>query len=98
LPTSLSEDKHRDVGGDGYTQDIPSAWEQMEAQLDPTTIKPSSSATPMAGTLSRRYLAHLSPWLEKMKWAKCLADQSLEAVAELLAPLKLEEVGLQSLI
>lgn len=70
----------------------------MEAQLNLTTIGPSSSATTLAGTLSRRYPAHLSPWLEKTKWAEYLADQSLEAVAELLAPPKLEEVGLRSLI
>jgi hypothetical protein len=52
----------------------------------------------MAGSLSCRYPLHLSPWLEKTKWAEYLADQNLEAVVDLLALLKLEEVGLQSLI
>jgi hypothetical protein len=70
----------------------------MEAQLDLIPINSSSAATLMAGSLSCCYPLHLSPWLEKTKWAEYLADQNLEAVADLLAPPKLEEVGLQSLI
>jgi hypothetical protein len=48
--------------------------------------------------MSRRYPLHLNPWLEKTKWAEYLAGQSLEAVAALLAPPKLEEAGLRSLL
>ena len=71
------------------------AWERMEACLDQQAVRPSFLA--VDGTTDR-YPTHISPWLEKTKWAEQLVGQSLSKVADLLDPPETNEVGLLLLL